>query len=150
MELMDLRASVNDNLVSTARTTPDIFESASLTKPQLCPEVIDTNRDWEVRQIIGKEYIDSVLHYLVKWCPTLEPVNLLEHAKELVDEFEAQLIALRIDKEGRKGLGVKRDVQSVMGAEVSGGQQKKRRRGWPRKQSEAGYAENVNDVVFLC
>lgn len=126
--------SVDDNLVSIARTTPDVFEFASLTKPQLCLEVTDTNRDWEVRKIIGKEYVDGVLHYLVKWCPTLEPVNSLEHAKELVDEFEAQLIALRMDKEGRKGLGVKRDGQSVVGAEVSGGQQKMRRRGRPRKQ----------------
>jgi hypothetical protein len=70
----------------------------------------------------------------VKWCPTLEPVRSLEHAKELVDEFEARLIALRKDKEGRVGPGVKRDGQMMMGGDVSGGQQKKRRRGRPRKQ----------------
>jgi hypothetical protein len=55
--------SVDDNLASTARTAPDVFESASLAKPQLCPEVAGTNRDWEVRKIIGKEYVDGVLHW---------------------------------------------------------------------------------------
>jgi hypothetical protein len=61
-------------------------------------------------------------------------VHSLEHAKELVDEFEARLRALRKDKEGRVGPGVKRDGQSVMAADVSGGQQQKRPRGRPRKQ----------------
>jgi hypothetical protein len=32
-----------------------------------------------------------------------------------------QLEALRIDKEGRKGVGVKRDRQALMAADVSGG-----------------------------
>lgn len=125
--------SVHDNAVSTARTTPDVFESASLTNPQLCPEVTNTDRDWEVRKIIGKEYVDGMLHYLVEWCPTLEPVHSLEHAKELVDEFEARLIAIRMDKERRKELAVKREGQS-MGAHVSSDRQKKRRWGRPRKQ----------------
>jgi hypothetical protein len=75
--------SVDENLASTSRTTPDIFESASLTKPQLCPELSDTSRDCEVRKIIGKEYVDGVLHYLVEWFPTLEPVRSVEHAKDL-------------------------------------------------------------------
>ena len=126
--------SVDDNLASTARTTPDVFESASLTKSQLSPDVNETSRDWEVREVIGKEYVDGVLHYMVKWCSTLEPVHSLEHAKELVDKFEARLGALRKDKGGRVGPGVKRDGQSVMGAEVSGGQKQKRPRGRPRKQ----------------
>jgi hypothetical protein len=87
--------------------------------------VNETSKDCEVREVIGKEYVDGVLHYMVKWCPTLEPVHSLEHAKELVDEFEAQLRALHKNKGGR---------QSVMGADVSGGQQQKRLRGRPRKQ----------------
>lgn len=123
-----------DNLASTARTTPDVFESAFLTKSQLSPDVNETSRDWEVREVIGKEYVDGVLHYMVKWCSTLEPVHSLEHAKELVDEFEARLRARRKDKEGRVQLGLKRGGQSVMGADVSGGQQQKRPRGWPRSK----------------
>ena len=58
--------SVDDILVSTARTTPHVFESASLTKHQPCLKVPDTNREWEARKIISNEYIDSVLHYLVE------------------------------------------------------------------------------------
>jgi hypothetical protein len=126
--------SVDDNLASTARTTPGIFESASLTEPQQCSEVIDDNRDWEVREIIGKEYVDGVLHYLVMWCPTLEPVHSLEHAIELVDEFEAQLRTRREDKSGRGGPGLKARQQAALKADTSVGQQKqKKRRGRPRK-----------------
>jgi hypothetical protein len=125
--------SIDNNLVSTTGTTLDVFESASLTQPQSCPEATDTNRDWKIRKIIGKEYVHGVLHYLVEWCPTLEPAHSLEHMKELVDEFEARLIAMRMDKERRKEPAVKRDGQS-MGAHASGGQQKKRGRGRPRKQ----------------
>jgi hypothetical protein len=110
-----------DGSDSTARTTPGVFESASLTNPQLCPEVIDPSEDWEVRKIIGKEYVDSILYYLVEWCPTLEPEHSLGYAKELVDEFEARLQALRNDKEVRIGPAVKRDRHLVVGADVLGG-----------------------------
>jgi len=37
--------TVNCNLTSTARTSPDAFESASLTEPKLCPEGINANQD---------------------------------------------------------------------------------------------------------
>jgi hypothetical protein len=69
----DVSASipVEDNLASTARTTPEISVSASLRKPQLYPELDDTSQDWEVREVIGKEYVHGVLHYMVEWCPTL-------------------------------------------------------------------------------
>lgn len=117
-----------DNLASTARTTPDISEAPCLTKPQLYPEVAEPGREWEVRKVIGKEYVEGVLHYMVEWCPTLEPANDLEHAKEAVDEFEA----FRKDSEGQRKLGVKRDGQKAIGHEVATGQQKKRWRG--RKQ----------------
>jgi hypothetical protein len=132
----DVSAStpVEDNLASTARTTPEISVSASLRKPQLSPELDDTSRDWEVREVIGKEYVHGVLHYMVEWCPTLQHVHSLEHAKELVDKFEARLRALRKDKEGRVGPSVKRDRQVTMEGDVLGGQQKKRPRGPPRKQ----------------
>ena len=125
--------SVDDNLASTARTTPDVFESASLTEPQRCLDMTEKSRDWEILKIIGKEYVDGVLHYMVKWCSTLEPVHSLEHAKELMDEFEAQLRALRTNKEVRVGPNVKLDRQVTMEDDLSGGQQK-RPRGRPRKQ----------------
>ena len=125
--------SVDDNFASTARTTPDVLESASLTEPQRCLDMTETSRDWEILKIIGKEYVDGVLHYMVKWCPTLEPVHSLEHAKELMDEFEAQLRALRKNKEVRVGPNVNRDRQVTMEGDLSGRQQK-RPRGRPRKQ----------------
>jgi hypothetical protein len=113
--------SVEDNIIiSTAGTTPELSVSASLRKPQLSPELEDSSQDWEVRQIIGKEYVDGVLHYMVEWCPTLQPKHSLENAKELVDEFEARLRALRKDKERRVGPSVKRDRQLTMEGDVSG------------------------------
>jgi hypothetical protein len=69
-------------------------ESASPTAPKLSP-IHDANHEWEVRKVIGKEYVDGVLNYLVEWCPTLEPQHSLGHAKELVDKFESQLRAHR-------------------------------------------------------
>jgi hypothetical protein len=126
--------TIDSILASTTRTTPDEFESVSRTEHQLCPDVVDeANQDWEVRKIIGREHVEGVLHYLVEWCPTLEPEHSLGHAKELVDEFEARLQALRNNKEGRMGPAVKRDGHAVVGADVSGGQEKKRQRGRPRK-----------------
>jgi hypothetical protein len=90
MERMCLRVSLSDNLASPARTTPEISVSATLRKPQPSPELDDTSQDWQVREVIGKEYVHGVLHYMVEWCPTLQPVHSLEHAKELVDEFDPE------------------------------------------------------------
>jgi hypothetical protein len=89
-------------LLKATSIIPRPVTPAFLTKPQLCPDVNDTSLEWDVREFIGKEYVD-VLHYIVERCPTLEPVHSLEHAKELVDEFEARLPALRKDKKGRVG-----------------------------------------------
>jgi hypothetical protein len=63
---------VEGNLTGTARTTPDLSVSASAPqrKPQFSPELEDFSQDWEVREVIGKEYIDGVLHYMVEWSPT--------------------------------------------------------------------------------
>jgi hypothetical protein len=120
--------TVDSGLASTARTSPDAFESASRTEPKSCLEVINANQDWEVRKIIGREDVDGVLHYLVEWCPTLEPQQALEHAKELVDEFEAHLRAQRSGKSGRGGQGLK------VKQRTTSGQQQKRARGRAWKQ----------------
>jgi len=129
-----LSTFVESIFASTASTTPGAFEPAPPPEPQLAAQVIDANQDWEVRRIIGKEDIDGVLHYLVEWSPTLAPEHLLGHAKELVDEFEARLRAQRGAKNER-GAGLKRGEQAVIEADASGGQQEKRRRGRPRKQT---------------
>ncbi|KAH6661857.1 hypothetical protein B0J14DRAFT_663139 [Halenospora varia] len=96
-------------------------------------EVIDSDQQWDVSRIIGKEDVDGVLHYWVAWCETLEPEHSLGHAKELVDKFEARLLAKREVKNGQKKPGLKRRENAVVGADASA-QQQKRRRGRPRKQ----------------
>ncbi|KAH9203115.1 hypothetical protein DL95DRAFT_399665 [Leptodontidium sp. 2 PMI_412] len=99
------------------------------------PQVIDADRYWEVRKIVGKEYINGVLHYWVDWYPTPEPEDSLEHAMELVDDFEAQLQGQCGVKAGRGRPGLKRGEREVVEVDASGGQQHKRPRGRPRKQT---------------
>jgi hypothetical protein len=125
---------VKDHLASTARTTPELSVSGSPRESQPSPELADSSQDWEVREVIGKEYVDGVLHYMVEWCPTLLPEHSLGHAKELVDEFEGRLRALRKDKARRAGPSVKRDREVTKGGDASGVQQMKRPRGRPRKR----------------
>jgi hypothetical protein len=123
--------SMDTDLASTARTTPAL-ESVPLSESQ---QLIDADSDWEVRQIIGREDVDGVLHYLVDWVPTLLPKHSLGGLKEMVDKFEAQLRAQRPVKNGRGGPGLKRGKRAVVQADASGGPQQKRRRGRPRKQN---------------
>jgi len=47
------------------------------------------------------------------------PEHLLGHAKELVDEFEARLLARRGVKNRQKGPGLKRRERVVVEADVS-------------------------------
>jgi hypothetical protein len=84
--------------------------------------VIDADRDWEVRRIVGKEEVDGVLHCLVDWHPTLLPEHSLGYAEELVGKFEARLRAQREAKNGRGGQGLNRGERAVVEADASGGQ----------------------------
>jgi len=118
------------NLANTARTTPAL-EDNPLTEFQLCPQVIDADGNWEVRQIVGKEDVDGVPHYLVDWRPTLLPKYSLGHAKELVDKFEARL---RAQCRVKKGPRSKQDGKGQAKTDVLGLQEQKRPRGRPRKQ----------------
>lgn len=93
----------------------------------------DVDPDWDVRAIIGKEDLDGVSYYLVDWHPTLLPVHSLGHAKELVDEFEARIRAQRGVKRGRLGSNTRQ--KASVEAKALSGQQGKKRRGRPRKQT---------------
>jgi hypothetical protein len=126
-------SSEDRNLASKARTSPVMFESASPTAPKLSP-IHNADEEWEVRKIIGKEYVDGVLHYLVEWCPTLEHQHSLGHAKELVDKFESQLRAHRGTKSRRRSVGLKIKKQMALESDVFDGHQQKKRRGRRRKQ----------------
>jgi hypothetical protein len=50
----------------------------------------------------GKEVVNSVLHYWMRWAEILEPEYSLGDIKEIVDKFEARLSAkLEIRRERR-------------------------------------------------
>ena len=91
---------VDDRLVSTAGTTPAAPESAPLTDPAVAAQV-DADLDWEVRGVLGKKEVDGEVQYLVDWRPTMVPEHALRNAKEMVDEFEAQVRAQRESKSGQ-------------------------------------------------
>lgn len=59
------------------------------------PNSGEVNQDWEIRGVIGKEVIDSMLYYLIDWQPTVLPRHSLGHAEQLVDEFESRIQAKR-------------------------------------------------------
>lgn len=76
---------------------------------------------WACQMVKIKELgVDSAMSY-----PTLLPGYSLGHAKELVDKFEARLQAQRRDKNGR----------AMAKSNASSGQQRKKPRGRPRKQT---------------
>jgi hypothetical protein len=98
-------------------------------------EVVDANQEWQIRDMIGKENVDGVVHYLVEWNPTLVPKYALKNAKEMVDKFGARLRA-----QARQEKGTRRPPQSKVGqrtmleAQATKGTQQKKRRGRPGKQ----------------
>lgn len=107
------------------------FKSACSAESQLAALMIHNNDDWEVRKIIGKKDIEGVLYYRVVWAETWQPAHSLLHAKELVDEFETRMQEHR----GVKRLGSQQGEQPVTTVDISSGQQQKRPRGRPRKQT---------------
>lgn len=99
------RASMlSDRALASKRQKLDSLPSEPELAPQLesklCARAVCTNQVWEVRRIVGKEVVDDVLHYRVRWVDTLEPEHSLEDAKELVRRFEARLSAET--KKGRR------------------------------------------------
>jgi hypothetical protein len=76
-----------------------------------------------------------VLYYWVDWYRTLEPEDVLERARELVDDFEARLQGARRVKGGRGRPGLKRGERVVVRVDASSGQQYMRPRDRPRKHT---------------
>jgi hypothetical protein len=135
-----LSSSANGEPAGTTRATP-AYEPTPPTEPQLCLQVIDDDQDWEVRQIIGKEEVDGVLHYMVDWHPTLIPEESLGHAKELVDKFEARLQSQRRVKSGQRGPGLKRGERAVAKADAPSAERRRNREAGLRSKLEAGYPQ---------
>ena len=69
--------SAEDNLASTARTTPAALHSAPLKEPQLPvgPKVIDANYEWEVCEIITENVVKSIGN--TGGCPVIPHCNVL-------------------------------------------------------------------------
>ncbi|KAG9228063.1 hypothetical protein BJ875DRAFT_270874 [Amylocarpus encephaloides] len=84
--------------------------------------VEDVFRDREFHEVLGKEYIDGEVHYLVDWVPTLVRGRVLHKAKAqpLISQFEASCQAQR---ETRKRPGTHRSN----GSKATDGIQRKRR-----------------------
>ena len=82
-----------------------------------------------MHKIVGKEVINGVLHYRVRWAETPESEHSPGDAKEIVDRFETRLSAKREVKKGKKGPGLNRGKDVLVEANASAGQQQKRWRG---------------------
>jgi hypothetical protein len=81
---------IDSEIATFVRTASMAFTTNDLAEPQAVVEV-DSKREWEICDIIGKEDVDGVVHYLVEWSATLMPKYELKKAKALVDKFEARL-----------------------------------------------------------
>ena len=123
---------IDGEVATPARTAS---KSNDLARPQQVAEV-DGNQEWEICDIISKEDVDGVVHYLVAWNATLVPKYALKKAKRLVDKFEARLRAQRRqrDKRGRGRLP-RSKLGRQAGGHAIGGTNQKKQRGGPRKQS---------------
>ncbi len=117
-----LRLLINIEFSDPAGTTSAALQSTDLGDPQSGDLVMDANREWEIRNIIGTKRVDGVVHYWVDWEPTWMRESELGGAREMVDKFVARLQVRRRDK-NEKGA-----------ADFIGDTQWKRRRGRPRKR----------------
>jgi hypothetical protein len=68
-----------------ANTIPD-------ARPCYVAQVEDAFRDREFYNVIGKEYLDGGVHYLVEWVPTLVRGSILRkaQAQPIISRFEAR------------------------------------------------------------
>jgi hypothetical protein len=115
-----------DELNNTASSASTALKSTNLAGPQLNDLLTDTDQEWEIRSIIGRQKVDGVVQYWVEWEPTWMPESELGGAMELVDEFEAQLQALCENQNRQEE------------ADAIGETKPKRRRGRPPKKSKTG------------
>ncbi|KAH8586019.1 hypothetical protein B0O99DRAFT_92069 [Bisporella sp. PMI_857] len=73
--------------------------------------VEDFFRDREFHEVLGKEYIDGEVHYLVDWVPTLVRGRVLHkaNAQPLISQFEA---SCETQRKKRKRPGAQRSNRS--------------------------------------
>jgi hypothetical protein len=127
---------IDDEGSTFARTALTTSMEKGESRDQLVAEVANGKQEWEIEDIVGKEDVDGVVHYLVEWRATLMPKYELGKAKSLVEKFEARLRAQGRQR-GRKRRGrlhpSMAGKQVDVGARAAGKMQEKKRRGRPRK-----------------
>jgi len=103
---------------ATIESSSDIPEA----KHRYIALVEDCFRDREFHRILGKEYIDEEVHYLVDWVPTMVRGRVLHKAKaqSLISQFEASCESQRRKK---KRAGAHR----LNGSGITDGVQRKRK-----------------------
>jgi hypothetical protein len=121
----------NGEVVARVRTASITSTLNDATGPQVAE--VDSKQEWEIRDIIGKEDIDGVVHYLVDWSATLVPKYELGKAKGLVEKFEARLRAqARQRNEREKPPQSMVRPRTVVAAHTIGRTQQEKRRSRPR------------------
>ncbi|CZR52890.1 uncharacterized protein PAC_02767 [Phialocephala subalpina] len=113
---------------ASATTTESTENARDYARPCYVAQVEDVYREREFHNIIGKEYIDGEIHYLVDWVPTLVRGHVLRkaQAQPLISRFEARCQAQK-EKQKRKG------SDRPKGFEAADGARQRRQRGRPRK-----------------
>ena len=81
---LQLEVRTNGEVVARAGAASITSTLNDVTRPQVAE--VDSKQEWEILDIIGKEDVDGVVHYLVEWNPTLVPKCALKNAKEMVNK----------------------------------------------------------------
>jgi hypothetical protein len=80
---------LSPHLMITNTTLSSLSEAGDdFKRPEQMAEVVDTDQEWEICDIIRKEDINRVVHYLVEWNPILVPKYTLKNVKVKVNKFE--------------------------------------------------------------
>ena len=96
--------------------------------------VMDPDREWEIRNIGGRKTVGGTVYYLIDWEPTWMAEFELDGARELMDEFVAQLQYMPREGWDGAGEGCSRRRHKIRGSDsLRKGEPK--RRGRPRKQT---------------
>jgi hypothetical protein len=116
---------------ASATTTESTENPRDCARPCYVAQVEDSYREREFHNIIGKEYIDGEVHYLVDWVPTLVRGYVLRkaQAQPLISRFEARCQAQK-EKWKREGSDRPKGFEAADGTRQ---RRQRRQRGRPRK-----------------
>jgi hypothetical protein len=109
----------------TSAATTDGANTIPDTRPCYVAQVEDTFLDREFCKIIGKEYVDGKVHYLLKWVPTLVRGSIVRKARAqaLISRFEARCQ----DQKRKRKREVRGEQQPSQAGDPNETQKRKRR-----------------------